>query len=164
MSLVLLVKVDCCCNGIEIERSHVQTWVRVFVFSTSALITWAPAGSLPSSNSADELSKIETLKMRFQVCSDTPLPAKPGPGCTQLIDLAWDGTVYIEAEGTNEGLQDLQARCGNTISLASNASRATITGGTRTAKGKSVFRMIRGNSWPGELWLRCIREKERILN
>ncbi|KAF9506724.1 hypothetical protein BS47DRAFT_1304959 [Hydnum rufescens UP504] len=104
-------------------------------------------------------------KSRFQVRGDTPLlPAKPGPGRTQLIDPAWDGTVYIEAEGTDEGLQDLQARCGNTISLVSDTSRAAITGATRTAKGKSVFRMIRGNSRPGELWLRCVREKERILN
>ena len=79
-----------------------------------------------------------------------------------MIDVAWEGTVFIEAEGTNEGLEDLQARCGNVVQLLTSKPGVVIRQ-LPSAKGKTVFRMIRGNSRPGELWLRCVSEKERVL-
>ncbi len=79
-----------------------------------------------------------------------------------MIDVGWEGVVFIEAEGTNEGLEDLQARCGNVVQLVTPKLRV-VNRQLPSAKGKTVFRMIRGNSRPGELWLRCVSVKERVL-
>lgn len=91
-------------------------------------------------------------------------------GRTALIDRAWEGTVFIEAEGTNEGLAELQERCGPEVTIFQGAGRPFApqqngSGNGRTrGKGKTVFRMIRAQSRPGELWLRCAREKEKVLS
>lgn len=88
-----------------------------------------------------------------------------------MIDVAWEGTVFIEAEGTNEGLAELQERCGPEVLIAppsganGNARAMMMANGKRgQRKGKTVFRMIRAQSRPGELWLRCAREKEKNLS
>lgn len=121
----------------------------------------------------------------FQLRGETPLlPLKSSSsssssGRTQLIDPAWEGFVYIEAEGTNEGLEELQARVGHEVRLvpARNGARPPVVvpaplqsstsrgggGGGKNGSGKTVFRMIRAQSRPGELWLRCAREKEKVL-
>lgn len=112
----------------------------------------------------------------FQLRGETPLlPQRPNAvpqngGRTPLIDVAWEGTVFIEAEGTNEGLAELQDRCGPEVRLLQNSSRKPFAEpsipsqkGARV-RGKTVFRMIRAQSRPGELWLRCAREKEKILS
>ncbi|KAF8324906.1 uncharacterized protein EI90DRAFT_2933604 [Cantharellus anzutake] len=102
----------------------------------------------------------------FQIRSETPLlPIQPNStyhGRTPTIDAAWEGTVFIEAEGTNEGLEDLQARCGNTAQLVA-PKPGVVVKKLPSAKGKTIFRMVRGSSRPGELWLRCVSEKERVL-
>jgi hypothetical protein len=42
-----------------------------------------------------------------------PPPKIPIAGSDGLfIDPGWYGTIVVEAEGTNEGLADLQERCG----------------------------------------------------
>lgn len=48
-----------------------------------------------------------THRTRFQVTRGTPIPD------TNLsVDAGWEGVLVLEAEGTNEGLADLQLRCG----------------------------------------------------
>ena len=93
---------------------------------------------------------------------------------SKTVDPAWEGVVVIEAEGTNEGLADLQARCGPSVTLMAtkkvgkapgdvieDLTRATY--GHQKPVGKTAFRLLRNQSRPGEIWLRCVREKERIL-
>lgn len=93
-----------------------------------------------------------------------------------MIDQGWCGVIVVEAEGTNEGLADLQARVGNSVKLfamkAINGPRMLSQDGQNDRSvqgqgnagegGKSVFRLLRGQSRPGEIWLRCVRDKERI--
>lgn len=87
-----------------------------------------------------------------------------------MIDPAWHGTVVIDAEGTNEGLADLQARVGNSVMLMpvkTLSARPSIENFGSTplgagGAGKTVFRLLREKSQPGEIWLRCVREKEKI--
>ncbi|KAF9238269.1 hypothetical protein BU15DRAFT_75423 [Melanogaster broomeanus] len=82
-------------------------------------------------------------------------------GC--FIDPGWYGTVVVEAEGTNEGLADLQERCGpgafppraeNVVSKIRNA---------KEKESRRTWRILREKSRPGELWLRAVREKERVM-
>ena len=55
------------------------------------------------------------------------------------IDPGWYGTVVVEAEGTNEGLADLQGRCRSAFS-ARGDSRGQ---GSKDEERKRVFRIIR---------------------
>lgn len=48
-----------------------------------------------------------THRTRLQVIRNTPIP-----DTNLLVDAGWEGFIVIEAEGTNEGLADLQLRCG----------------------------------------------------
>lgn len=110
----------------------------------------------------------------FQLRGETPLlpqraySQQQNGGRTALIDRAWEGTVFIEAEGTNEGLAELQERCGSEVTIFQGAGKSFVpqqTGnGRQRGKGKTVFRMIRAQSRPGELWLRCARAKEKVLS
>ncbi|KAG0702626.1 hypothetical protein DFH29DRAFT_804773 [Suillus ampliporus] len=80
-----------------------------------------------------------------------------------FIDPGWYGTVVVEAEGTNEGLADFQARCGP----GAFPPRAdNITSKMRNEKEKDsrrVYRVLREKSRPGEIWIRAVREKERVM-
>lgn len=105
-----------------------------------------------------------------------------------FIDPGWYGTVVVEVEGTNEGLADLQDRCGP----GSFPPRAdNITSKMKSEKEKDsrrVFRVLREkryvvgpffglyacayelgfffffcSSRPGEIWIRAVREKERVM-
>ncbi|KAF8312062.1 hypothetical protein DL93DRAFT_2060266, partial [Clavulina sp. PMI_390] len=108
----------------------------------------------------------------FQLRGETPLlplrshasAGNNAAGRTPHIDKAWEGTVFIEAEGTNEGLQELQERCGPDIQITPPTAPGPNKPMRKTPpKGKTVFRMIRAQSRPGELWLRCAKEKEKVL-
>ncbi|KAG8986925.1 hypothetical protein FRB90_003691 [Tulasnella sp. 427] len=105
-----------------------------------------------------------------------PIVGPDGQSYIRLIDSGWHGIVVVDAEGTNEGLADLQGRIGNAVTLF---AAKTLTGGRLSTEslrnrshqqqisppssgGKSVFRLIRDKSRPGEIWLRCVREKERL--
>lgn len=112
----------------------------------------------------------------FQLRGETPLlPQRSysqhqsqSGGRTPMIDMSWEGTVFIEAEGTNEGLAELQERCGPEILIShpngvNGNNRGMMTRNGMKGRGKTVFRMIRAQSRPGELWLRCAREKEKVL-
>ncbi|KAH9925787.1 uncharacterized protein B0H18DRAFT_1008346 [Fomitopsis serialis] len=101
-----------------------------------------------------------------------PVPNKPlrippmanvGPGPSHgvwLVDPGWYGRVVVEAEGTNEGLADLQKRCGSAFPPRAVGARA---GGEQATQERSfVFRILREKSRPGEIWIRTVREKERL--
>lgn len=76
-----------------------------------------------------------------------------------FVDPGWYGNVVVEAEGTNEGLADLQERCGK------DAFHAFV--GTRRAPARiegirRVYKILREKSRPGEIWIRTVHEKERL--
>ncbi|EGN94474.1 hypothetical protein SERLA73DRAFT_171459 [Serpula lacrymans var. lacrymans S7.3] len=80
-----------------------------------------------------------------------------------FVDPGWYGTIVIEAEGTNEGLADLQERCGPGVFPP---RPETVSGKSRGAKQedtKRVFRIMREKSRPGEIWIRTVRDKERLM-
>jgi len=86
-----------------------------------------------------------------------------------MIDQAWEGTIFIEAEGTNEGLEELQERIGPDVQIVQLGQQPPPQQQEQRRKGgktvgKTVFRMIRAQSRPGELWLRCAREKEKVFS
>ena len=66
---------------------------------------------------------------------------------TWRVDPGWYGTIVVEAEGTNEGLADLQARCHSAFPTR-NDNRGQ--GSSRDEERKRVFR----------IW----RERRRVLS
>ncbi|KAI0635073.1 hypothetical protein C8Q77DRAFT_1054656 [Trametes polyzona] len=87
----------------------------------------------------------------------------PGPGGAWFIDPGWFGTVVVEAEGTNEGLADLQARCRGVFPLRATGAPLSPERAARAEAQRSVFRILREKSRPGEIWIRTVTEKERLL-
>ncbi|KIO11865.1 hypothetical protein M404DRAFT_72833, partial [Pisolithus tinctorius Marx 270] len=83
------------------------------------------------------------------------IPHLPGV----FIDPHWYGTVVVEAEGTQEGLADLQERCGPGVFPPRPEA---ITGIAKGVERRRIWRVIREKSRPGEIWLRPVREKERV--
>jgi hypothetical protein len=77
------------------------------------------------------------------------------------VDAAWAGIVIVETEGTNEGLAELQARCGSTFPKFRRGLEGT--GVTPAAAQSRLFRLLRERSRPGEIWIRVVREKERLM-
>lgn len=71
----------------------------------------------------------------------------PSPGGTWLVDPGWFGTVVVEAEGTNEGLADLQERCRGAFPVramgANPALNVSPERAARMEERKSVFRILR---------------------
>ncbi|KAF5339725.1 hypothetical protein D9611_009086 [Ephemerocybe angulata] len=90
-------------------------------------------------------------------------PRIPIPETENLfIDAGWYGTIVVETEGTNEALADLQDRCGprafpprpRPMSPAQLKAQSEI---------RKVFRILREKSRPGEIWIKAVGVKERIL-
>lgn len=71
----------------------------------------------------------------------------------------WAGSVVVEAEGTNEGLAELQARCGTAFPQFRKPAAPIIAG----KEISRVFRLLRDRSKPGEIWIRLVREKDRVI-
>jgi hypothetical protein len=82
----------------------------------------------------------------------------PIPGTDLFVDAAWCGSVVVETEGTNEGLAELQSRCGAAFPQL-RGRRVGSFGGDSSR----VFRLLRERSRPGEIWVRLVREKDRLL-
>jgi len=78
---------------------------------------------------------------------------------TWTIDPGWYGTVVVEAEGTNEGLADLQSRCHSAFPARTDSKGQ----GSRDEERKRVFRILRERSKPGEIWVRTVGDKERLI-
>jgi hypothetical protein len=68
-------------------------------------------------------------------------PRIPIPGTGGLfVDAGWYGTIVVETEGTNEGLADLQNRCG----LGAFPPRAgSMSGRNKDKDYRKVFRLLR---------------------
>jgi hypothetical protein len=96
-------------------------------------------------------------RSRFHTRPGMPIPNTTPPA---IVERTWDGVIVVEVEGTNEGLADLQARCGPTVRLfPAKTAGMSVSKGT----GKSPFRLLRAVSRPGEIWIRAVREKERLV-
>jgi hypothetical protein len=77
-----------------------------------------------------------------------------------FVHADWIGTVVVEAEGTNEGLAELQARCGTAFTQFRKPSIPINSMRPETGR---VFRLLRERSKPGEIWIRAVREKDRVM-
>ncbi|KAH9476324.1 hypothetical protein JR316_0011899 [Psilocybe cubensis] len=87
----------------------------------------------------------------------------PIPDSNNLfVDSGWYGTIVVETEGTNEALADLQDRCGpgafppRPRGVTGQISQAQI-------ENRKVFRILREKSRPGEIWIKAVGVKERLL-
>ena len=99
--------------------------------------------------------------------------AGPSPTGAWVIDPDWFGTVVVETEGTNEGREDLQGRC-----------RIQVMGGrgAEADENNTVWRILRERRYrfcirksaqlyvnlfyfsrPGEIWIRAVSKKERLI-
>lgn len=59
------------------------------------------------------------------------------------IDPGWYGTVVLESEGTNEGLADLQMRCGSGVFPPRAETFATKMRNEKERENKRVWRILR---------------------
>ncbi|KAB5589610.1 Mucin 2, oligomeric mucus/gel-forming [Ceratobasidium theobromae] len=96
-------------------------------------------------------------RSRFHPRPGLPIPSSTPPA---VVDSMWEGTIVVEVEGTNEGLADLQVRVGNGVRLFPAKTAGMEIG---APLGKSPFRLLRSMSRPGEIWIRAVREKERLM-
>lgn len=85
-----------------------------------------------------------------------PVPNANG----SYIHVDWMGTVVVEAEGTNEGLAELKARCGTAFTQFRKTSSPVTPMKRETGR---VFRLLRERSKPGEIWIRTVSEKDRVM-
>lgn len=117
-----------------------------------------------------------------------PIPSLPSTSTSSansssnlFIHGDWAGTIVVESEGTNEGLAELQERCGSAFplfrrtsssmsiasaSIASQNGSGSLVNGNGNGRGKEksrVWRLLRERSKPGEIWIRLVREKERVM-
>ncbi|KAI9465833.1 hypothetical protein BJY52DRAFT_1202087 [Lactarius psammicola] len=76
----------------------------------------------------------------------------------RVVDSGWRGTVVVEAEGTNEGLADLRARCRGVFQ-----PRAGDVAPPPGERERMVWRVLRERSRPGEIWIRAVSFKERLI-
>lgn len=72
-----------------------------------------------------------------------PQTAGPGPSPTGawIIDPGWFGTVVVETEGTNEGLDDLNRRCKGPIQL--RRGQQLRPEDAAAEEQRTVFRILR---------------------
>ncbi|KAG9101478.1 hypothetical protein FRC06_002992 [Ceratobasidium sp. 370] len=99
-------------------------------------------------------------RSRFHPRPGMPIPNTNPPA---VVDRMWDGSVVVEVEGTNEGLADLQARCGSEVRLFPAKTAGMNIDRVGKGLGKTPFRLLRTLSRPGEIWIRAVREKERLV-
>ncbi|KAF9455890.1 hypothetical protein BDZ94DRAFT_1315717 [Collybia nuda] len=93
-----------------------------------------------------------------------PIPGRiPIPDSNGLyVDAGWYGTIVVETEGTNEALADLQERCGPGA-FPPRARGVNGLGTTMDRESRKVFRILREKSRPGEIWIKAVSAKERLL-
>jgi len=79
-----------------------------------------------------------------------------------FVDSGWYGTIVVETEGTNEALADLQERCGpGAFPPRSRGVNHVVN--QAQIENKKVFRILREKSRPGEIWIKTVGIKERLL-
>ncbi|KAF9531441.1 hypothetical protein CPB83DRAFT_891808 [Crepidotus variabilis] len=100
---------------------------------------------------------------RQQYGGRPPTNRVPIPDFESLfVDSGWYGTIVVETEGTNEALADLQDRCGP----GAFPPRPRGVNGQPTQlqiENRKVFRVLREKSRPGEIWIRAVGLKERLI-
>lgn len=90
-------------------------------------------------------------------------PSVAIPGSDLVVDSGWYGTIVVETEGTNEALAELQARCGpGAFPPRARSNHAALNGKVKE-ENRRVWRIMRERSRPGEIWLRAVGVKERLL-
>jgi hypothetical protein len=80
-----------------------------------------------------------------------------------FVDPGWYGTIVVETEGTNESLADLQDRCGPGVFPPRATGVAGQLGINPAADARKVFRVLREKSRPGEIWVKAVGVKEKLL-
>ncbi|KXN92047.1 hypothetical protein AN958_10034 [Leucoagaricus sp. SymC.cos] len=92
-----------------------------------------------------------------------PIPGRIPISDTGLyVDPGWYGVIVVETEGTNESLADLQDRCGpGAFPSRVRGVHAPVT--QAQVESRKVFRILRERSRPGEIWMKCVSAKERLL-
>ncbi|PFH45526.1 hypothetical protein AMATHDRAFT_71624 [Amanita thiersii Skay4041] len=95
-------------------------------------------------------------------------PSSPGklpiPNTHGLfVDPGWYGTIVVETEGTNESLGDLQDRCGPGVFPPRAQGVVGKMGINPAADARKVFRVMREKSRPGEIWIKTVSIKEKLL-
>ncbi|KAF5310159.1 hypothetical protein D9619_010235 [Psilocybe cf. subviscida] len=87
----------------------------------------------------------------------------PIPNTNNLfVDSGWYGTIIVETEGTNEALFDLQNRCGPGA-FPPRPRGVNGVPSTVQTDNKLVYRILREKSRPGEIWIRAVSVKERMM-
>ncbi|KAJ3778585.1 hypothetical protein FB446DRAFT_631726 [Lentinula raphanica] len=104
---------------------------------------------------------------RGSVNSHSPVQSRiPIPNSALFVDPGWYGKVVVETEGTNEALADLQDRCGPGAfppRAGSNVQRMTGNEREKEREAKMVWRILRERSRPGEIWIRTVSPKEKLM-
>ena len=72
----------------------------------------------------------------------------PIPSTSLSVDPGWFGTIIVEAEGTNEGLADLQARCKRgfpprAVGTEVHAVNGHVNGSAPKKSQGKVYRLLR---------------------
>ncbi|KAJ3865056.1 hypothetical protein EV359DRAFT_39688 [Lentinula novae-zelandiae] len=104
---------------------------------------------------------------RTSVDSHSPVQSRiPIPNTTLFVDPGWYGKVVVETEGTNEALADLQDRCGPGVFPPRAGGRVpnmNIPNDKEKEEAKMVWRIMRERSRPGEIWIRVVNSKEKLM-
>jgi len=87
----------------------------------------------------------------------------PIPDSPLFVDPGWYGKVVVETEGTNEALADLQDRCGKGAFPPRAGSNVPVNMSAAAKEAKMVYRILRERSRPGEIWIRAVSPKERLI-
>ena len=85
------------------DRGHAETYASSYLFPP----VWVTNDGLYSPQGGRHVVVRWTHRSKFYVVRNTPIP-----DTTLVVDSAWEGSIVIECEGTNEGLADLQVRAG----------------------------------------------------
>ncbi|KAJ4488389.1 hypothetical protein J3R30DRAFT_929322 [Lentinula aciculospora] len=104
---------------------------------------------------------------RTSVDHYSPIQSRiPIPNSSLFVDPGWYGKVVVETEGTNEALTDLQDRCGPGVfppRAGSNVLNMTRSDKEKEREAKMVWRVLRERSRPGEIWIRVVSPKEKLM-
>ena len=78
------------------------------------------------------------------------------------VDPGWYGKVVLESEGTNEGLADLQARCGPGAFPPRAETLATKMRNEKEKENRRVWRILREKRYVSRWMCMCDAELMRI--
>ncbi|KAF9269776.1 hypothetical protein L218DRAFT_993768 [Marasmius fiardii PR-910] len=92
--------------------------------------------------------------------AQTGIPIRDSNG--QTVHSSWYGSIVIETDGTNECLDDLKERCG--LGVFPHKTAAIGRNGRKRERHEGmVWRILRDKSRPGEIWIKVITPRERLM-